>query len=525
MSKTVVVVLLTAVACLPSTARAGDAADTADWANGSRPPVLINWQSFEDSGFPSDWEDPFRNVVINCYTRLNRLLGVDVRPQFFGSTTNTVEAGKIVISANVKHCSTCNEHRLASRFGTAGSPQIVFHRRDEDDTPWNFTPFWPDAGEISMRATLMHELLHALGLDHNSAAQSVVGSGSIGWQDHFGPWSGDIADMRSVYQLRTSNRLRQLRTTDGGSSWSTLGNTITSFGSSAARTTHPVAVAGNNSDGSYLVGWIAPSNRLTWIRGNGVSFGADTWSIFGGGPEVSFGTALACDDGDTYLWAFVEGLDLRRVRVIRSDNHGQTWGFVGFPNVRTYGRPGLATTMIDGQRAWIVVWAHYDDTSQADTGYLQASVSFNNGQTWSPPHQVDSFYRIQDGVTIEANTVGECRVAFVWAGDDGTWEYGQNRVRTLRCQVTLGGQLDKDATCLLSQSSRLAPGVAWHAGADRFVLGIREQDFNTSLDSMRSTPSGCETSFLHIGGTTTHVAPGLGRSTIWNEVVMWFARE
>ena len=75
--------------------------------------------------------------------------------------------------------------------------------------------------------------------------------------------------------------------------------------------------------------------------------------------------------------------------------------------------------MIDGQRAWIVVWAHYDDTSQADTGYLQASVSFNNGQTWSPPHLVDSFYRIQDGVTIEANTAGECRVAFVWAGDDG----------------------------------------------------------------------------------------------------------
>ena len=90
--------------------------DRTTYDDGTRPRVLINWESFVENGFPPEWKWPFTNVVINGYTRIARVAGVDVRPQFYGFVDDRTDSrpGEIVISANEAHA---RSNRLASTFG------------------------------------------------------------------------------------------------------------------------------------------------------------------------------------------------------------------------------------------------------------------------------------------------------------------------------------------------------------------------------------------------------------------------
>jgi hypothetical protein len=506
------------------------AQDRTTYSEGSRPQVLINWASFEANGFPPAWKDPFANVVMNAYTRLNRVLGVDVRPQFFGYTTK-VDAGQgeIVISANEKH--VCADNRLASTFGFFPDRLIIIvHAKNACDlTPWNWTPFWPNPGEISLQAVLMHELQHTLGLDHSSPTKNIMGG--YNWTSHHGPWSGDIADIRALYRLRTQNRLRQLATYDGGSAWSTLANDVTNFGSTFARTTNQIAAAGNSSNAAYVIGWTTPDNHLTWISGDGVSFDPTGWFLYTQHPRPRYGGAMQSDHRGTWMWAVIDGRnDENRVRVLRSQDNAASWAYTNFPAATTSSTPGIAATVIGGRRAWIAGWVNYDETNQNETGFVYATVSFDDGASWSAPHRVDGFYRVHDGVSIEANDAGQCWISFVWAGERGVWEYGQNKLRTRACQISPAGIVTAGTVCIQAQHSRIGPDFAWHADTGSFVQGFREQDFATSLDSMRLSSQSCPAGFQHIAGSTSHVGPGMASNPAWatsagSEVVMWFARE
>jgi len=176
------------------------------------------------------------------------------------------------------------------------------------------------------------------------------------------------------------------------------------------------------------------------------------------------------------------------------------------------------------------MWVNHDESNQNETGYVYASVTFDEGVSWSAPHRVDGFYRVHDGVSIEANDAGQCWYSFVWAGEKGTWEYGQNKLRTRACTISSAGVVSGGTVCIQSEHSRVAPDLAWHADTNMFVQGFREQDFATSLDSMRMGTAGCPAGFLHIGGSTSHVGPGLAANPGWvtsagSEIVMWSARE
>ena len=506
------------------------AQDRSTYAAGSRPQVLINWRSFEANGFPASWKDPFTSVVINAYTRLNQVLAVDVRPQFAGYTDRTDSAaGEIVISANEKHA--CSDNRLASTFGSYPDRLIIIvHAKNACDlTPWNFTLWATRLGELGLHGVLMHEFQHALGLDHGAPTKSIMGG--YMWVTDYGPWSGDQTDMRAQYVLRTADRLRQLATYNAGASWSTLGNTLTSLNSPLARTTNKVAVAGQPHNASYVVGWSTPGNQLTWLRGDGVVFDLASWQIYGGGPTTRYGSAMKSDGAGALMWAVVDAAsDQNLIKVLRSTDNAATWSYTNFPVARTAGTPGIATGVLGGRRAWIAMWANYDEGSQTESGLVWASASFDNGTSWSVPHRVDGFYKLHDGVSVEIEPGGQCRFSFVWAGEKGGYEYGRNKLRTLGCAVSPAGIVSTGFVCIQPEHSRTAPDLAWHRDSRQFTLALREPDYATSQNAARLSASGCPGGALHIPASTSHVAPALAANPAWStstgsEIVMWSARE
>ena len=79
-------------------------ADTQWYPAGTRPRILINWDSFVAEGIPAAWQGSFTEAVMNAYTRWQHVAGVDLRFQFVGYTTATAAAdGELIISMNRLH--------------------------------------------------------------------------------------------------------------------------------------------------------------------------------------------------------------------------------------------------------------------------------------------------------------------------------------------------------------------------------------------------------------------------------------
>jgi hypothetical protein len=82
---------------------------------GTRPHILINWQSFVNQGIPASWQGAFTDAVINAYTRWMTMAGVDLRFQFYGYTSNTSAGpGELVIQMDPAFGGGTS--RLASTF-------------------------------------------------------------------------------------------------------------------------------------------------------------------------------------------------------------------------------------------------------------------------------------------------------------------------------------------------------------------------------------------------------------------------
>ena len=501
------------------------AQDRATYADGSRPQILINWDSFEDVGFPSSWKTPFTNIVINGYTRVNRLAGIDVRPQFRNYITGRTNSnpGEIVISANQAHS---NSFRSASTFGQEPDRlHIVFHRNSGATmTPWNFTPYFPKNGEMSMYGVFMHELLHALGVNHNTQAERTIMNATYRSSSHFGPWEYDIASLRALYPLRRADRLRLMGSTDGGTSFSSRSTTVERLNAHDATTTHPPSIAADQNDGSYILSWTTADKRLSWVRTDGTS--AEGWSTLGGSPEVSFGSSMTAGDDDTWLWAFVRVVgDERRLTVLRSRDDGVSWGYAPSPSVETFARPALARTRVGDTEAWVLAWSEFNTTNSDDGGRVMVSISTNDGSSWSSPKAINDFYRAQDGVALDCNGDGDCLLGFSWAGHEG-FEYGQNRLRYLRARVdTNNRKLLYQGYCYPTAHSRVAPGLAHDSNGAQFITGVRNQNYRTSISSMRADVGDCPTSKTNIANSDSHVGPDLAGSSRNGEMALWFAKD
>jgi hypothetical protein len=201
--------------------------------------------------------------------------------------------------------------------------------------------------------------------------------------------------MRNVYSDLNGNRLRQLRSFDGGPSWSNADDNITQSNNISTRTNLNPGVVATPRSGLYVVGWSIVGSRIpTWLRGDGGRFLQGHWLGYGGEHSI-YGPAYARDDDRTMLWAWVDNDDFGTIKMVRSTNQGYQWHWIDSPvNARTYGTPALCWTKINGQSTWILVWAHFDRSNQNVTGYLRASISTNNGSSWGLPFVLNGFYKV-----------------------------------------------------------------------------------------------------------------------------------
>jgi hypothetical protein len=345
------------------------------YPSGSRPRVLINWDSFVAQGIDPAWQWPFTDCVINAYTRWMNVAGVDIRPQFWGFTTNTAPApGELLVLMSPWHGG--GAPNIATTLGTANALYIEVHRRSgPNGTPWNFVPWNARPGEIDMQGVLIHELGHALGLDHSASANDTMFP-SYGYHStRYGPWEGDVAALKALYPDFLRNRLRELRSGDGAATWAVIPNELTSHGHWHTRTNQSPGATAIRASGLYIVGWSHVNRIPTWLRNDGDKFLTRLWFFFGGERSVQ-GPAYASDDRGILLWAWVQNDDNATIRLVRSANRGLAWSLVGTPaNARSCGTPGLAWTRVGGQSTWILVWPHFDRADQANTGFLRASIS------------------------------------------------------------------------------------------------------------------------------------------------------
>jgi hypothetical protein len=170
-----------------------------------------------------------------------------------------------------------------------------------------------------------------------------------------------------------------------------------------------------------------------------------------------------------------------------------------------------------------MVWPHLDRADQASTGFLQASLSTDNGWTWSQPVFLNKATKALSGVALAADDANQIRVGFAFANH--LTFTGLNDIIVLRCAIS-GGQLQSTAANWTPERTRIQPALARDARHNRFVMAWREQNFATTLATL-AHPDGAPgwSGKVFLLGNSSNVAPALASVPEYNEAALWYASE
>jgi hypothetical protein len=492
--------------------------------NGTRPRVLINWDSFINQGINAGWQGPFTDAVINAYTRWMNVAGADVRPRFWNYTTNTTAAtGELLVMMDIAFGGGPS-YRLASTFYGADTNKatLIFHRRASADMSlWNFVPWNARPGEFDMQGILMHELGHAFGLGHSAVATEVMW-GSYNYPYRYGPFDGDVARLKAMNSDFIGNRLRQLRSSDGAVSWAPIANDLTAMNHFNARTNVSPGVCTMPGLGLYNVGWSHPNRIPTSLRTDGDHLLTRRWWFFGGERSVH-GPAYAADDRSGLLWAWVNNDDNATLRLAGSTG-GLGWGFRSTPaNAQCCGTPGLAWARVGGQSTWILAWTHFDRADQANTGFVRVSVSTDDGWNWTAASWVNRATKALSGVSVAVDSSGRVVVAFAFAPHIGV--ASMNEIFTVHGTLQ-GGAVQWQQSTTTGEHTRVQPALADDQAHGCFVMAWREQNGATTLATATCPkPGAVWGSKVMLLDRPSHVAPTVAASPDYAESSLWYAYE
>jgi len=493
--------------------------------SGIRPRLLINWGSFVAEGISTAWQGPFTDATINAYTRWMQVAGVDMRPQFWGYTNATASAAGELLVLMDPAFGGGPSWRLASTFWSPGgnSANLILHRRASANmSPWNFVPWNASPGEFDMQAILMHEMGHAFGLNHSGVATETMWGDYSYHNGRYGPFEGDVARFKAMNGDFTQNRLRELRSSDGGVTWSGIVNELTDFNHYHARTTLAPGVCGMPNFGLYNVGWSHPNRIPTHIRTDGQRLLARAWNYYGGERSVH-GPAYAADDRGTILWAWVGNDDEATLRLARSTG-GLSWVALSPPaGAHAGGTPALAWARVGGVSTWILAWSHFDRNDQVNTGFARFSLSADEGVTWSSPAFINQATKALSGVAAALSPAGEIVIAFAFANHLGAGAL--NEIVTLHCNLQ-GGRVQVATTRMTGEYTRIQPALTYDAGRARFIMAWREQNFGTTLATMVCPAGGGPWSGkVQLLDRPSNVSASLGSLPDYSECVLWYAYE
>ncbi len=517
------------------------------FADGATVDVLVNWQTCQAQGFTD--EGGFYDTVIEAYTRWMHVAGVNLDLKVQGYTTAVnANANQIVVMCNQFHNNTWHTDlnlngnvdpnevpltcapaapgcicwdcgRLASTFGSTGGLLIVVHRQSGFTlTNWDFTLYRDtDASQNELYGILMHEFGHAMGLPHGNWDDLMNGGYTNGTT--LGPRPDDVAALRAQYSSRDDLRFDVHRSTNGGASWTDQGSNLDDFG---VTTTLPASFSRDYWDDQTLLTYSNQDKRPSWIMGNrdGSSFDAGTWFTFGGLPSL-YGTG---GDGydDEYMMTWVDmGSADNQVKIVYSSDDGGAWYWRNPPaGTRARGTPAVVKIAAD---TWVMAYASMPDISASmnwnaagasEVGRILARVSTNDGASWGPATELNSFYRARNGVSLAADGTGEVRVGFTW---DGSSTSTKNRMRTLVGHIS-GDALVYDRVITdydFNTFSRSVPSI--ERPSSRFVRSWREENYDTSINSEYSEPASSSWDDWQRVETTSLVSPAVAadRRSSW----------
>ena len=128
-------------------------------------------------------------------------------------------------------------------------------------------------------------------------------------------------------------------------------------------------------------------------------------------------------------------------------------------------------------------------------------------------------------MSVAADASNHAIVALSWAPTSTTWLYGLNAIRTLRCEVS-GGQLQQLGVMITGEHTRIQPSVTYDPAHTQLILAWREQNFATTLATMRAAPgAGSWSGKVFLLGSSSHVAPAAAAVPEYGEAVLWCAFE
>lgn len=455
--------------------------------------VYIDSDSFYEHGFPDSFtEENLKIATLKVIDNWMQITGANINLNLVDTDFEEgrgAHKNEIVINAKLRSPSSA----LAIANVGANASLITFYRYQTSgekatEVSWDVFPLdaYPSR---SFTGVLMHEMGHALGLEHNflTPSESVM-SVHISHQLDWGPYRQDIEDMVALYGKRPADPIKVMQSTDQGLTWQKMDSEIDSDLSS----TMPLSVS--RDDDRMVIFYRDINNRPAWISGplSGSSFKNANSSYIAGGNQSLYGVAGHGYDNE-YMMAWVD-MDLHiRVTSMVGDPNGYdvdigAWRLPSSYNT-TYvsGTPAIHKLAAD---TWILTYPKLNpDISEnfPKQGHIVSRISTDDGLSWSD--EVELFpelnYRAMRGVSVTSNGPHDIRIVFSNSSNSVDGNLGAGAIATISARL-----IKKDNLVAKSTTTNVLHPTATDVTATKtafgFVLGNR--DFSSEAVTRNATP-------------------------------------